>query len=1257
MGQLAPEICVFCGEFFTSMEYPPVRSICQNSHNGIVHVVLQGFAQGFLSACLPAVVMVIAVMLTWSMEGHYGIALLSSSSVSGTGFQGGIASFGAIATNAHKIVHLTTYHSMTRHRANICAALGDSTSHAGSTVGAVNAFSACFNIAVTLLAQTYTRLGLNYQGRTAQSCVLLFAMMQMVVSVPEPDFDPGPIKLLPWSAKLCLAHSFIIVVSMMAVWFSGETPLRWTEPDPEANWHARTAVLLIFSAALAELCFLASNSVTVEIVDENMQSQMRLHGTGDSILTLGEYAAKFWCGTYLWYYEGGIIHTDQLAWGGPRPVYLGRFAQWSIAVPILVLISNRSAPALLLSALYVWSCWLMEVTTNPAGRWFLLVMTLLGFVFVSLDQACLALQFHYVSTYRAKVFMIVYQFVTFTMYAAAFLMGRFGLVGCLAEQQFYAYADATIKVFQGAILAMIRNFEDLRHLRHWWLEAVSAKDDFERLVKAACVPVFSLDKDGLITKWNENMIRITGVTCEDALGKQLEHFLGADSREAFQTLLHDSLNPAEKNTITLGSNMLELNMTCVAGSRALMMNIIPQVTQEGKIHGLVGIGQDITEICELKAVEAKKTQLMSVVSHELRSPLHGMIGLTGMMVESAAEGQKRQLQMVRACATRLLELVTNVMDLTEAEKRKQAGAPKKAPSAPVNFAEIAEEAVVMTSLAVDKANKSLVHSAVTLVNEITKMKELPVVLGDPYKCTQLIYNLLTNSCKFTSHGSVTIRARHMKAINRLEIDVVDTGVGIPEDAQKRIFKPFEQEHSHRGDARNFQGVGLGLAVCLEIIQQHNAQIRVHSKVGQGSTFTLSFACEPTETFQLTDKPSLSEEIVMARKDKESVTLSEIAVSNAASQAVSIAGSPRRPVVLSVDDDQVNQEVIKVALQEHYEIVIAMSGEEALDYLGQCKSNGTDFPDIVLLDIQMPGLTGFAVCTEIREKFEKSKGKLPVIMVSAKAPALQSAIESFQTGSSDFIPKPFDVSFLRHKVDVAIRIKSEVSVSGQANALNGTPREVSSQVCQTDAVSTPWSPRDMQELQQLREQAARLESEMARVQRAKLAQEDAALQAATQAARDRAALETELTRMHQELEAVMATKAKLAELDVDQSEYQRQDILAVKKHQTNGAASSWDSEHGDMESRQVSRLYRQLEEKDEVIVRLNGQLANHKACCSLVQSQLQHVRDATRIAQKSYRCLQDDGVPVVPMPPAEERPVRRRPIQKLTSGSCDYDAVC
>lgn len=182
MGQLAPEICVMFGEFFTSVDYSPVRSLAINADLGVVQVVLQGLGQGFMSTGFPAATMIVIVVMTWSLEGHYGLALLSASSVSGTGFQGGIASYGAIAANSHKIVHLTTYQSMARHRANICAALGASTAHAGNTVSAINAFSAVFNVALTLLAQSYTVLDQNYMQVTG-SVLSNFSQAGLVLGV------------------------------------------------------------------------------------------------------------------------------------------------------------------------------------------------------------------------------------------------------------------------------------------------------------------------------------------------------------------------------------------------------------------------------------------------------------------------------------------------------------------------------------------------------------------------------------------------------------------------------------------------------------------------------------------------------------------------------------------------------------------------------------------------------------------------------------------------------------------------------------------------------------------------------------------------------------------------------------------------------------------------------------------------------------------------------------------------------------------
>lgn len=148
----------------------------------------------------------------------------------------------------------------------------------------------------------------------------------------------------------------------------------------------------------------------------------------------------------------------------------------------------------------------------------------------------------------------------------------------------------------------------------------------------------------------------------------------------------------------------------------------------------------------------------------------------------------------------------------------------------------------------------------------------------------------------------------------------------------------------------------------------------------------------------------------------------------------------RPLVLSVDDDEVNQEVIENALSEMCELVRAMDGSEALQCLRERRRANQCLPDLVLLDIQMPGMTGFQVCEEIRKSFEADHTKMPIIMVSARSPADQTALQCFDKGSTDFLCKPFNTEVLRRKVQVALKVKEESLVSGNAALMLADPAE-------------------------------------------------------------------------------------------------------------------------------------------------------------------------------------------------------------------------
>eukprot|EP00933_Yihiella_yeosuensis_P075660 TRINITY_DN8510_c0_g2_i2.p1 TRINITY_DN8510_c0_g2~~TRINITY_DN8510_c0_g2_i2.p1 ORF type:complete len:930 (-),score=212.48 TRINITY_DN8510_c0_g2_i2:88-2877(-) len=608
------------------------------------------------------------------------------------------------------------------------------------------------------------------------------------------------------------------------------------------------------------------------------------------------------------------------------------------------------------------------------------------------------------------------------------LLGRFDMISPCTENVWYAYVDATVKVISGSFVAFVRHIDNFEAIEHWYREADKQSKNINSMIKEANVPIIGINPESKISVWNENMACIMSMSAEEALGTDIESLV---SPTALLTFKEAMMNVLATKT---ASGLIEISLehhTKGKNKVCLLMNLVPKIGETGEVNVTL-IGQDLTEIAELKAIEVKQKTLMAVVSHEIRSPLHGMIGSMSAMQNACKDEQMgKKLLLVKSCALRLLDLVTNVMELSESEKKQQASVPITKPTGNVHFGMIAAEVVLMTSMAVDRANKPLVHEEVELLEEVSKIDELPKVQGDPYKCTQLIYNLVTNAAKFTKKGSVVIRANHDKENKFLEVSVEDTGVGIPKASLERIFKPFEQV-SGSGDARAFQGMGLGLSVCMTIVDLHEGSLRVESELGKGSKFIARLPCmdEYCQKIVAPDrmKATPSNRTIQPLQSRTSTLQSRTSenqgVKSLENRKVKSLEN-RKAVILSVDDDYVNQEIIQNAFQDLYEVHVAMDGQEAIKWLQKRDDEGSGMPDLILLDIQMPGMTGYEVCKLIRETFEESHLILPIVMLSAKGPATDTALEAFDFGTTDFLAKPFSQELLLQKVRVAFRIRKEV----------------------------------------------------------------------------------------------------------------------------------------------------------------------------------------------------------------------------------------
>ncbi len=466
--------------------------------------------------------------------------------------------------------------------------------------------------------------------------------------------------------------------------------------------------------------------------------------------------------------------------------------------------------------------------------------------------------------------------------------------------------------------------------------------------------VIVFDRDGAAVVANPAIGRILDRSPDAIIGSNISRLMGENIVEADLEMLIDLLSGRELNPSSVKINW---------GEKTLSVSFAPVRAAPHQVIGTVAVFRDFTHEAE---IDRMKSDFVSIVSHELRTPLTSIKGYLDLVLMGASGPTNKQqesfLQIAKSNTDRLHGLVSDLLDISRMESGKM--------TLDVQVVSLLQVIKQVSS----SMRKEFQDRGLTLTVDVPP--ELPEILGDPARISQILINLLGNAYKYTSEGGAILRVRPGRRV--LQVDVIDTGVGISLEDQDKLFTPFFRADDQT--VRQETGSGLGLTITKSLVEMHGGEMRVASKPGKGSTFTFTL---PRPAGLVAASPPQKGE--PPEFEAQPLTIHE------AFEATIPAG----PWILVADDEADVAQLFQQQLRRAgYRVTVVTQGSQVTQIARQLR------PELITLDLLMD-VDGLAVLQDL--KAEPATADIPVVIISV----IPEQEDVLAAGAVDYLVKPLD----------------------------------------------------------------------------------------------------------------------------------------------------------------------------------------------------------------------------------------------------------